>query len=102
MELGAPCKTRTCDLLVRRLMQVPGLVVLRVCSSVRTTLLPSVREQIVHLLFTAIVVQLLGGHPMPQVTDLYSRLPFGIASRVANTPYWTTLKIRPWACPTEC
>jgi hypothetical protein len=23
---GAPCRTRTCDLLVRRLMQVPGLV----------------------------------------------------------------------------
>ena len=32
-DFGAPCKTRTCDLLVRRLMQVPGLVVLRVCSS---------------------------------------------------------------------
>ena len=64
---------------------MPGLVVLRVCSSDRTAVFAGVREQIVHLLFTAIVVQLLGSHPTPQVTDLYSRLPFGIASRVANT-----------------
>ena len=59
-------------------MQVPGLVVPRVCSSDRTAVFAGVREQIVHLLFTTIVVQLLGGHPTPQVTDLYSRLPFGI------------------------
>ena len=26
LDFGAPCTTRTCDLLVRRLMQVPGLV----------------------------------------------------------------------------
>jgi hypothetical protein len=57
-----------------------------VCSSVRTTLLPDVWEHIVHLLFTAIGGNHLGGHPTPQVTDLHSRLPFGrIASRVANT-----------------
>ena len=58
-------------------MQVPGLVVLRVCSSDRTAVFAGVREQIVHLLFTASVGQPRGGHSTPQVTDLYSGLLLG-------------------------
>ena len=51
--LSAPCRTRTCDLLVRRAMQALGLGVLRAGSSDENLLISDVRRRIVHRLFSA-------------------------------------------------